>query len=216
MLIIYRTGNYWWAFRLYRFHSTSSVRYMGSDDFLCSQCTRPSIKMNSFNWLILSFIFLWFSLNWPDFFQFFIFRMIADYGALPCSIVTTTRKFFTVMASVLYFGNQLSNRQWIGAILVFVGLYQSIKLSYEFFWNCILIFYCNFNRTNDGFRIRQKASASSKSEKVVTGRHLGHKRFKSLLSSIMFIINWKSADNQRNTQFDWIRMMGHETRTFFN
>lgn len=54
--------------------------------------------------------------------QFFIFRMIADYGALPCSIVTTTRKFFTVMASVLYFGNQLSSRQWIGAVLVFVGL----------------------------------------------------------------------------------------------
>jgi UDP-galactose transporter B1 len=47
--------------------------------------------------------------------------MIADYGALPCSIVTTTRKFFTVMASVLYFGNQLSGRQWIGAVLVFVG-----------------------------------------------------------------------------------------------
>ncbi|KAI9554631.1 hypothetical protein GHT06_019904 [Daphnia sinensis] len=54
--------------------------------------------------------------------QFFIFRMIADYGALPCSIVTTTRKFFTVMASVIYFGNQLSGRQWIGATLVFTGL----------------------------------------------------------------------------------------------
>ncbi|KZS13272.1 solute carrier family 35 member B1 [Daphnia magna] len=54
--------------------------------------------------------------------QFFIFRMIADYGALPCSIVTTTRKFFTVMASVIYFGNQLSGRQWIGATLVFAGL----------------------------------------------------------------------------------------------
>jgi len=54
--------------------------------------------------------------------QFFIFRMIADYGPLPCSIVTTTRKFFTVMVSVLYFGNQLSLRQWNGAILVFTGL----------------------------------------------------------------------------------------------
>lgn len=47
--------------------------------------------------------------------------MIADYGALPCSIVTTTRKFFTVMASVLYFGNKLTGRQWMGAILVFTG-----------------------------------------------------------------------------------------------
>ena len=48
--------------------------------------------------------------------------MIAEYGALPCSIVTTTRKFFTVMASVIYFGNKLSGRQWIGAVLVFAGL----------------------------------------------------------------------------------------------
>lgn len=54
--------------------------------------------------------------------QFFIFRMIAEYGALPCSIVTTTRKFFTVLASVIYFGNALSSRQWLGTVLVFVGL----------------------------------------------------------------------------------------------
>ncbi|ODN04799.1 Solute carrier family 35 member B1 [Orchesella cincta] len=54
--------------------------------------------------------------------QFFIFVMVSDFGPLPCSIVTTTRKFFTVLASVILFGNVLSTTQWTGAFLVFVGL----------------------------------------------------------------------------------------------
>ncbi|XP_066969920.1 solute carrier family 35 member B1 isoform X2 [Macrobrachium rosenbergii] len=54
--------------------------------------------------------------------QFFIFLMVSDFGPLPCSIVTTTRKFFTVLGSVLFFGNVLSDRQWIGTSLVFTGL----------------------------------------------------------------------------------------------
>jgi len=53
--------------------------------------------------------------------QLFIYRMLADYSSLHCTLTTTTRKFFTVMASVLYFGNQLTNRQWMGALLVFTG-----------------------------------------------------------------------------------------------
>lgn len=35
--------------------------------------------------------------------QFFIFIMVTDFGPLPCSIVTTTRKFFTILASVIFF-----------------------------------------------------------------------------------------------------------------
>jgi len=54
--------------------------------------------------------------------QFFIFVMVSDFGPLPCSVVTTTRKFFTVLASVLLFGNVLSSLQWGGAALVFIGL----------------------------------------------------------------------------------------------
>ncbi|XP_047477571.1 solute carrier family 35 member B1-like [Penaeus chinensis] len=54
--------------------------------------------------------------------QFFIFLMVSEYGPLPCSIVTTTRKFFTVLGSVIFFGNELSNRQWGGTLLVFSGL----------------------------------------------------------------------------------------------
>lgn len=54
--------------------------------------------------------------------QFFIFIMVTEFGPLPCSIVTTTRKFFTVLASVFIFGNLLTQAQWVGAALVFMGL----------------------------------------------------------------------------------------------
>lgn len=60
--------------------------------------------------------------------QLFIFLIVADFGPLPCSIVTTTRKFFTVLTSILYFGNPATYRQYIGVVLVFTGLaLDSIK-----------------------------------------------------------------------------------------
>ncbi|KAK0177939.1 hypothetical protein PV328_001933 [Microctonus aethiopoides] len=55
--------------------------------------------------------------------QFFIFLTVAEFGPLPCSIITTTRKFFTVLASVLLFGNTLLIRQWLGTFIVFSGLF---------------------------------------------------------------------------------------------
>ncbi|KAH8276247.1 hypothetical protein KR026_008268 [Drosophila bipectinata] len=55
--------------------------------------------------------------------QFFIFLMVANFGPLACSVVTTTRKFFTVLCSVLLFGNVLIGRQWFGAVLVFSALF---------------------------------------------------------------------------------------------
>lgn len=58
--------------------------------------------------------------------QFFIFTMISNFGSLPCSIVTTVRKFFAVLFSVLVFGNLLSRLQWFGAILVFAGLFADM------------------------------------------------------------------------------------------
>ncbi|XP_061605125.1 solute carrier family 35 member B1 [Phyllopteryx taeniolatus] len=54
--------------------------------------------------------------------QTFIFMTVVYFGPLTCSIVTTTRKFFTILGSVLLFGNQMSNMQWLGTILVFLGL----------------------------------------------------------------------------------------------
>jgi len=58
--------------------------------------------------------------------QLFIFLMVAEFGPLACSVVTTTRKFFTVLCSVIFFGNVLIMRQWIGAILVFTGLFADM------------------------------------------------------------------------------------------
>lgn len=54
--------------------------------------------------------------------QLFIFLTVTEFGPLTCSILTTTRKFFTVLISVFLFGNSLTNRQWIGTTLVFTGL----------------------------------------------------------------------------------------------
>lgn len=58
--------------------------------------------------------------------QLFIFMMVSGFGPLPCSVVTTTRKFFTVLFSVLFFGNNLSSRQWLGTFLVFTGLFADM------------------------------------------------------------------------------------------
>lgn len=115
--------------------------------------SRPSaqhmmLSMNSWSSLMLSTAlivtgegreFLAFAFKHPDLFthlimlalagafgQLFIFMMVSSYGPLPCSIITTTRKFFTVLFSVLFFGNALSNRQWFGALLVFVGLFADM------------------------------------------------------------------------------------------
>lgn len=58
--------------------------------------------------------------------QLFIFLMVSGFGPLACSVVTTTRKFFTVLCSVILFGNSLMPRQWFGAILVFAGLFADM------------------------------------------------------------------------------------------
>ncbi|KAM3178587.1 hypothetical protein ACTXT7_002290 [Hymenolepis weldensis] len=54
--------------------------------------------------------------------QMFIYTMIINFGSLMCSIVTTTRKFFTVLGSVALFGHAISTQQILGAALVFSGL----------------------------------------------------------------------------------------------
>ncbi|GBN78917.1 Solute carrier family 35 member B1 [Araneus ventricosus] len=53
--------------------------------------------------------------------QVFIYLVVSEFGPLLCSIITTTRKFFTVLGSVFLFGNTLMPRQWFGTALVFTG-----------------------------------------------------------------------------------------------
>ncbi|NXY50362.1 S35B1 protein, partial [Ceuthmochares aereus] len=54
--------------------------------------------------------------------QSFIFMTVVYFGPLTCSIITTTRKFFTILASVILFANPISALQWVGTVLVFLGL----------------------------------------------------------------------------------------------
>ncbi|KAG7459772.1 hypothetical protein MATL_G00214150 [Megalops atlanticus] len=54
--------------------------------------------------------------------QTFIFMTVVYFGPLTCSIITTTRKFFTILGSVLLFGNVITTMQWVGTVLVFLGL----------------------------------------------------------------------------------------------
>ena len=54
--------------------------------------------------------------------QNFIFLTVTHFGPLTCSIFTTTRKFFTILGSVIIFSHPLLGRQWVGVVLVFVGL----------------------------------------------------------------------------------------------
>eukprot|EP00164_Ancoracysta_twista_P002784 GFYU01003703.1.p1 GENE.GFYU01003703.1~~GFYU01003703.1.p1 ORF type:complete len:363 (+),score=60.86 GFYU01003703.1:65-1153(+) len=62
--------------------------------------------------------------------QNFIFLTIEEFGALICSIITTTRKFFTILASVLWYGHPLSNVQWGCVGLVFLSI--SVQMYYKF------------------------------------------------------------------------------------
>lgn len=61
--------------------------------------------------------------------QNFIFITIMSFGPLTLSLVTTTRKFFTILASVILFSNPLLWRQWMGVFLVFSGLAFDILFS---------------------------------------------------------------------------------------
>ncbi|PRP88931.1 Drug/Metabolite Transporter (DMT) Superfamily [Planoprotostelium fungivorum] len=54
--------------------------------------------------------------------QNFIYLSLYYFGSLTTSIITTTRKFFTILISVIYFGNALSETQWLGVAIVFLGL----------------------------------------------------------------------------------------------
>eukprot|EP00761_Pharyngomonas_kirbyi_P001993 gb/GECH01001997.1/.p1 GENE.gb/GECH01001997.1/~~gb/GECH01001997.1/.p1 ORF type:complete len:380 (+),score=46.96 gb/GECH01001997.1/:1-1140(+) len=54
--------------------------------------------------------------------QVFIFRIVHEFGTLACSTVTTTRKFFSIVFSVICFGHPLNMWNWLGVTCVFVGL----------------------------------------------------------------------------------------------
>jgi len=54
--------------------------------------------------------------------QSFIYYTVRHYGSLLTALITTTRKFFTVLASVLYYAHPLTPAQWGAVFMVFAGL----------------------------------------------------------------------------------------------
>ncbi|CAG9530253.1 unnamed protein product [Cercopithifilaria johnstoni] len=54
--------------------------------------------------------------------QFFIFKTVTEFSPLTCSVITTTRKLFTMLGSVILFGNTLTQRQFLATGIVFTGL----------------------------------------------------------------------------------------------
>ncbi len=45
--------------------------------------------------------------------------------------ITTTRKFFTILASVVAFGHALTMPQWLGVALLFGGMVEELRTEYR-------------------------------------------------------------------------------------
>ena len=54
--------------------------------------------------------------------QVFIFYIIASFGSLTCVLVTVTRKFFSILLSIIIFSHAVQWWQWVGVGAVFTGL----------------------------------------------------------------------------------------------
>eukprot|EP00736_Rhodelphis_marinus_P001915 Rmarinus@m.22325 len=52
----------------------------------------------------------------------FVFYSLKEFGSLVTVTFTITRKFFTVLLSVFYFGHYLTPRQWVACLFVFFGI----------------------------------------------------------------------------------------------
>lgn len=63
--------------------------------------------------------------------QLIILITIFRFNSLVLTTVTTTRKFFTIMASVVYYGHTILPMQWLGVGIVFSGLVINIHHKYD-------------------------------------------------------------------------------------
>lgn len=63
--------------------------------------------------------------------QNFIYFTIQQFSALTCTTITTTRKFFTILFSVVWYGHHLSGMSWVGVALVFLGIGWELSSKYQ-------------------------------------------------------------------------------------
>jgi len=54
--------------------------------------------------------------------QNFIFYTVRNVSALACTMITTTRKFFTILLSIIMYDHRILPQQWFAIILVFTGI----------------------------------------------------------------------------------------------
>ena len=59
--------------------------------------------------------------------QILVYRLVKEYGSLVWVMISVTRQLFTIMLSVVLFGHKVNRIQWIGVILVFIGLVVDIN-----------------------------------------------------------------------------------------
>ena len=60
--------------------------------------------------------------------QQFIFLTVVNFGPLACSVITTTRKFFTILLSTIIFHHVLTVKHWFCVTVVFLGLALDVFL----------------------------------------------------------------------------------------
>mmetsp|Transcript_6907 Transcript_6907/g.10874 ORF Transcript_6907/g.10874 Transcript_6907/m.10874 type:complete len:325 (+) Transcript_6907:35-1009(+) len=73
----------------------------------------------------ISLMCLFFSIG-----QHFIFKTVTNFGSLACTMMTTTRKFVTILLSVVWYGHALRQLQWAGVGLVFAALSLELYAKY--------------------------------------------------------------------------------------
>lgn len=112
-------------------HNTKSGHMMLNMNIWSAICSGIVILISGELFEFISFLQRYPSVVWHiatfsiagAFGQYFIFLTVTEFGPLPCSIITTTRKFFTVLGSIIIFGNNLAPRQWLSTFIVFSGLF---------------------------------------------------------------------------------------------
>jgi solute carrier family 35 (UDP-galactose transporter), member B1 len=54
--------------------------------------------------------------------QYAVYYCLVHFGSLLTTLITTTRKFFSILISIAYFGHELTRVQWVAVAVVFAGL----------------------------------------------------------------------------------------------
>ncbi|CAM9538177.1 unnamed protein product, partial [Ectocarpus sp. 8 AP-2014] len=63
--------------------------------------------------------------------QNFVFCTITWFNPLVLTTITTTRKFFTIVLSVILYGHTIGLRQWGGVAIVFAGIGFEMRGKYQ-------------------------------------------------------------------------------------